>query len=124
MIDSKHKEKTSIGGGGGGGAGGDASCLRSVDAAGPSMVLLFSLLLYHRVYVVRMDREGWSLRNVVLGSVAERTSALALDIAAEVSSYRLLCKRRSIVVVNSSVVATSQGSLSLEHYGLELRKHF
>jgi len=42
MIDSEHKEKTSTGGGGG---GGDASCLRSVYAAGPCMVFLFSLLL-------------------------------------------------------------------------------
>ena len=52
---------------------------------------------------------------MVLDSVAARKGALALDIAAEVSSYCLLCKRRSTAVVKKSVVATSQGSLSLKH---------
>ena len=68
------QEKTSIVGGGG--AGGDASW--------PSMVFLFFLSLDNCGYVVCMDREDWSLNNVVLGSVATRMSASALNIATAV----------------------------------------
>jgi hypothetical protein len=120
MIDSEHKEKTSTGGGG---AGGDASCLRSVDAAGPCMVFLYSLLLYHCVYVVCMDREGWSLRDVILDSVAARKGALALYIAGEVSWYRLLCKRRSTAVVKKVCSSNLAGFISVKTCS-ELRKHF